>query len=57
MAQKAPEEVTPEVPPYKSIFRMKASPRLGGSLLFHPAENDHPCPAGLLHRETGVVFV
>ena len=24
--------------------------------MFNPAENNHPCPAGLLHRETGVVL-
>ena len=24
--------------------------------MFNPAENDHPCPAGLLHREAGVVL-
>ena len=24
--------------------------------MFNPAENNHPCPAGLLHREAGVVL-
>lgn len=24
--------------------------------MFNPTENDHPCPDGLLHRETGVVL-